>query len=48
MSPELRRVLATLVFVVFAAGSVLAQTEARNNTESSGASAPTTASGCTS
>jgi hypothetical protein len=43
MSPELRRVFATSVFVVLAAGSVLAQTEARNNTESSGTSAPTTA-----
>ncbi|HJT26674.1 MAG TPA: M14 family zinc carboxypeptidase [Pyrinomonadaceae bacterium] len=40
MSPELRRVLAIFVFVVFAAGSALAQTDARNNTESTGASAP--------
>ena len=31
MSPELRRVLAIFVFVVFAAGSALAQTEARSN-----------------
>lgn len=43
MSPELRRVLATFVFVVLAAGSALAQTEARNTTKSSSASAPTTA-----
>src|SRR6187549_3163666 len=41
MSPELRRVLATFVFVVFAATSALAQTEARNNAESTGTSAPT-------
>ncbi len=40
MSPELRRVLATFVFVVLAAGSALAQTEARSNSESSGASTP--------
>ena len=31
MSPELRRVLTIFVFVVFAAGSALAQTEARSN-----------------
>src|SRR6185369_2794764 len=43
MSPELRRLLATFVFVVVAAGSALAQTEARSNAESSGASAPPTA-----
>jgi hypothetical protein len=35
-------VLATFVFVVFAAASALAQTEARNNADSAGASAPTT------
>src|SRR5215218_6864080 len=43
MSPELRRVLATFVFVVIAAGSALAQTEARSNAESTRASAPATA-----
>src|SRR5215208_7197194 len=42
MSPELRKLLATFVFVVLATGSVLAQNEARNNAESSSASAPTT------
>ena len=42
MSPELRRVFATFVFVVLTAGSVLAQTDVRNNTESSGTSAPAT------
>ena len=39
MSPELRRVLATFVFVVFAAVSVLAQTEARSNANAEPASA---------
>jgi len=34
MSPELRRLLATFVFVVFAVSSALAQTEARSNAES--------------
>src|SRR5215213_3362492 len=43
MSPELRRLLATFVFVVFATTSAFAQTDARNNAESSGASAPTAA-----
>ena len=43
MSPELRRLFATFVFVVFATGSALAQTDARSNAESSGASAPPTA-----
>ena len=39
MSPELRRVLAIFVFVVFAAGSALAQTEARSNANAEPASA---------
>ena len=39
MSPELRRVLAIFVFVVLAAGSVLAQTEARSNANAEPASA---------
>src|SRR5215207_7409724 len=43
MSPELRRVLATFVFVVFATTSAVAQSEARNNAEATGAPAPTTA-----
>src|SRR5215813_1454124 len=43
MSPKLRRLLAAFVLVVFAAVTAIAQSEARNNTESSGASAPTTA-----
>src|SRR5215213_2531671 len=42
MSPALRRLLATFVFAVLATGSALAQTEARDNTESSGASTPAT------
>src|SRR5829696_2657875 len=43
MSPELRRVLATFVFVVFATTSAVAQSAARNNAEATGATAPTTA-----
>ncbi len=38
MSPELRRVLAIFVFVVFAAGSALAQTDARSNANAEPAS----------
>ncbi|HEX5601775.1 MAG TPA: hypothetical protein VFX63_04455, partial [Pyrinomonadaceae bacterium] len=43
MSPELRRVLAIFVLVVFAAGSALAQTEARSkaNAEPAGAGSST-------
>src|SRR3569832_2130904 len=36
MSPKLRRLLTTLDFVVFAATSALAQTDERNNAESTG------------
>src|SRR5215213_7122344 len=43
MSPELRRVLATFVFVVFATTSAVAQSEARSNAEAAGASARRTA-----
>src|SRR5215213_5682214 len=43
MSPELRRVLATFVFVVFATTSAVAQSEARSKAEVAGASAPRTA-----
>src|SRR5829696_1319771 len=43
MSPKLRRLLATFVFVVFATAPALAQTEERNNAEATG-STPTTSS----
>ena len=36
MSPELRRLLATFVFVVFAVSSALAQTETRSGAEPAG------------
>src|SRR5215216_1128048 len=43
MSPKLRRLLTTLVFVVFATTSALAQTDERNKAESNGTSSTPTA-----
>ncbi|HEX6717003.1 MAG TPA: hypothetical protein VF088_07820, partial [Pyrinomonadaceae bacterium] len=39
MSPKLRRLFATVGFVVLTTSTAFAQTEARNSTESTGASA---------